>query len=423
MYLSYNNFANNIDYLCNETLWLPKINNKSFDIISSGWKSSIHSPFWENIFNRIVSYNESVTKIQDTIYNVPELLEERAFIFEFVKSIMPIKLNVNEDTKLSMLISNSYIISYLKEYSDSKILIDTPLGKLDCGDNEYNISGSKRTISYCNLCSYLYIFRLLYPILNLNFSDIIQLKNDFNFNYIMNHILKFMENNDNAILYNIVNKISKNSLKAIKNKKDLIDQIYIVSDILYHYQNYYVATIGGNNMINRRVFIVHGRDVYIKNKMIDFLREVDIKPIFWDEALKECGNPNAYTLDIIKKGFELAQAVIIILTPDENASLKQNLVGIYDEEVEKIRSQSRPNVLIEMGIAIGLYENRTILVKFGNAYIPSDFSGKNYIKFDGSIDSKKSLVNALKISGCQVDDINSRYLNKEFMNLENWNWS
>ena len=107
--------------------------------------------------------------------------------------------------------------------------------------------------------------------------------------------------------------------------------------------------------------------------------------------------------EVINSLFCLAQAVIILITPDEFVKLKEIYLKDDDTEEEKKGSyQPRPNVIFEAGFALGIMENRTIIVQIGQTRSPSDIFGRHVIKFDGSIEKREALINRLEIVGCHV---------------------
>ena len=69
--------------------------------------------------------------------------------------------------------------------------------------------------------------------------------------------------------------------------------------------------------------------------------------------------------------------------------------------------QPRPNVLIELGMALSAYRNRTIIVELGRLRRIADLDGLNVIRFDGSGTAIGKLVERLKLAGCAVDDTGS----------------
>jgi len=151
----------------------------------------------------------------------------------------------------------------------------------------------------------------------------------------------------------------------------------------------------------KRVFIVYGRDTNAYDALILFLRALKLDPRDFDEIRNElAGAP--FIGDIVRTGMDRAQATIVLFTPDEEAFLKPALIKEEDTPQEARRHQSRPNVLLEAGMALAIDPTRTILVTLGIVSLPSDLSGRHVIRLDNSTESRQKLIDALKGVGCDV---------------------
>ena len=124
----------------------------------------------------------------------------------------------------------------------------------------------------------------------------------------------------------------------------------------------------------RAVFVVHGRNLTARKAVSDFLRAIDLRPLEWNVVAGQTGGASPFVFEILERGFKLAQAVVIILTPDEEVSLRSALRGA-DPGDAKTRLQSRPNVLFEAGMAFMRDRERTILLDFGCTDMLSDLHG------------------------------------------------
>ncbi|MEU3332635.1 TIR domain-containing protein [Glutamicibacter creatinolyticus] len=100
----------------------------------------------------------------------------------------------------------------------------------------------------------------------------------------------------------------------------------------------------------RNVFIVHGRDHENKEALCQLLRKMDIRPISWTQASEAAKSQN--TLDIVEAGMQMAQAVIVLFTPDDLARLNEKFLAPSDGADERSPTgQARPNVILEAGMA------------------------------------------------------------------------
>ena len=153
-----------------------------------------------------------------------------------------------------------------------------------------------------------------------------------------------------------------------------------------------------------KVFVVHGRNIALRNSMFDFLRAVGLKPIEWSRAISTTGKGSPNIAEILDAAFNEAQAVIILLTGDDEAKLHDKFIQEGDQIYEKeLTPQSRPNVLFEAGMAMGRYPERTILVQVGQHRPWSDIAGKHVTLMDNSPQKRQELATKLANAGCKVD--------------------
>ena len=154
--------------------------------------------------------------------------------------------------------------------------------------------------------------------------------------------------------------------------------------------------------IENRVFVIHGRNLAARNAVFDFLRKIQLNPIEWDEAVQATGQPNAFVMDIVTSGFNQAQAMVVILTGDDEARLRESFWRENEEDMEKTyQPQARPNVIFEAGIALGRFASRTVILQFGDVRPFSDISGMYILKISqDSVIARKQIANRLKLAGC-----------------------
>src|SRR5919112_4861355 len=98
----------------------------------------------------------------------------------------------------------------------------------------------------------------------------------------------------------------------------------------------------------RAVFVVHGRNLAARKAVFDFLRVIDLRPLEWDEVARQTRSGSPFVFEILERGFEIAQAIVILLTPDEEVTLRAALRTEPNDA--KARFQPRPNVLFEAGM-------------------------------------------------------------------------
>jgi predicted nucleotide-binding protein len=153
----------------------------------------------------------------------------------------------------------------------------------------------------------------------------------------------------------------------------------------------------------RRVFVVHGRDERLRRDFFSFLRALGLQPIEWSEALKLTGKTSPYIGEILDSAFNNAQAILVLLSPDDEVRLNQELWSANEEVQEKeFRLQARPNVLFEAGMAFGKNPNRTLLIEVGNVKPFSDVAGRHVVRLTNDPERGKEVAEKLGTAGCAV---------------------
>lgn len=161
----------------------------------------------------------------------------------------------------------------------------------------------------------------------------------------------------------------------------------------------------------RKVFVIHGRDEEARRAVCDFLRDLDLHPLPWEELVAATGSASPYTGEVIARAFNEAQAVVVILTPDDEARLHPDLHGEHEEDYERQYSgQARPNVLFEAGMALMAQPDRTLLIEIGRLRPVSDLSGRNTVRLGASAAPLLAIKQRLTAAGCAVQDTNAAWM-------------
>jgi predicted nucleotide-binding protein len=155
------------------------------------------------------------------------------------------------------------------------------------------------------------------------------------------------------------------------------------------------------------VFVVHGRDEPFRRRFFDLLRSLGLEPLEWEGLVASTGGTAPYLHDVVRTGISPAhaQAVVVLLTPDDVVSLHPGLHTPleHDHEVATLL-QPRPNVLLELGHALARFRRRTVVVEVGRLRPIADLAGLNVIRFDGSVEVLGKLASRLAAAGCAVDE-------------------
>lgn len=153
-----------------------------------------------------------------------------------------------------------------------------------------------------------------------------------------------------------------------------------------------------------KVFVVHGRNDNANKAIFSFLRSIGLKPLEWSQIIASMNVGSPYIGDILDCAFNQAQAVVVLLTPDDEARLRDSFRKPDEQEYEiKLTAQARPNVLFEAGMAFGRFPERTILVELGKLRPFSDITGRHTVKLDDSTQKRQDLAQRLRKAGCAVD--------------------
>jgi predicted nucleotide-binding protein len=168
-----------------------------------------------------------------------------------------------------------------------------------------------------------------------------------------------------------------------------------------------------NNMPDtKKVFVVHGRDSGLRDNFFSFLRALGLQPIEWSEALKLTGKATPYIGEALESAFRNVQAVIVLLSPDDEVRLSPELWReIEDEDEKEIKLQARPNVLFEAGMAFATHPDRTILVEVGEVKPFSDIGGRHVVRLSNLAERRNEIAERIRTAGCDVSKSGNDWLN------------
>jgi predicted nucleotide-binding protein len=199
-----------------------------------------------------------------------------------------------------------------------------------------------------------------------------------------------------------ITEITPTSTMAIPGISSVAEAVGTVSQLEEASPAKSIGLVGPGD--KRSVFLVHGRDVRAAREMRTLLRALGLHIIEWENAVRETRQATPYIGDVIFAGMRVADAVIVLMTPDDLVCLRPDLLSSDDSANEReLRGQARANVIYEAGIADALDRSRTVLVELGGVKSLSDLSGRNVVRFDGSAMSRHKLVSRLEGAGLKPD--------------------
>lgn len=166
-------------------------------------------------------------------------------------------------------------------------------------------------------------------------------------------------------------------------------------------------------MKTRTVFVVHGRDAISRRKVFGFLRSLGLRPLEWEEAVMLCGKASPYIGEVIDAGMAHSQAIVVLLTGDDEVRLSGELASEHDEAETSLRRQPRANVLFEAGFSLARYPNSTIFAVIGDVKLFSDIHGRHLLRLSGAVEDRNTFVGRLRVAGCDLSTSGSDWLQVE----------
>ena len=164
----------------------------------------------------------------------------------------------------------------------------------------------------------------------------------------------------------------------------------------------------------RNVFVVHGRNLRARNAVFDFLRSLGLNPLEWEEVVARTGKGSPIIRETVTDGIHGSDAAVVILTPDEQARLRlDNSNSAAVTERPAWGYQPRPNVLVELGMALGAFGPSTILLELGAPFRAiTDIDGSLVVRWSPEDERgfRNSFRNRLKTIGLHVSDYGTEWL-------------
>jgi predicted nucleotide-binding protein len=156
--------------------------------------------------------------------------------------------------------------------------------------------------------------------------------------------------------------------------------------------------------LRRKVFVVYGRDGQAERAIFDFLRAIDLYPLEWELVVKQTGKIAPSLAESVRAGLASAHAVVVLFTPDDVVRLHPDLHAKNETTAETEDSmQARPNVLLELGMALMSHPNNTLVLIVGDQRPVTDLGGVNYVTIADTVDCRQKIATRLQAAGCRVD--------------------
>jgi hypothetical protein len=141
------------------------------------------------------------------------------------------------------------------------------------------------------------------------------------------------------------------------------------------------------NRNRSRVLLIHGHDSIGVNEVARLVESLGLEPILWQEALDRTGLMSPSVIERFRSCLDIAQGVIVVL--------------------EGGLGESALNLVFEAGLALGLAEERTVVVQLGDQTPPNDLAAVNILRLRSTGESINALSAALENAGCAVGEVAS----------------
>ncbi|MDI9409256.1 MAG: nucleotide-binding protein [Candidatus Pacebacteria bacterium] len=147
-----------------------------------------------------------------------------------------------------------------------------------------------------------------------------------------------------------------------------------------------------SNIVNNKVFIVHGRDKASKLSVVSFINKLGLEAVI----LHEQANKGKTIIEKIEEYTDVGFA-IVIYTPCD-------LGKMANEPEDQVKPRARQNVVWEHGyFCAKLGRERVSALVQGDVETPSDIDGLVYIPFDDAEGWKLILAKDLTDAGYNID--------------------
>src|SRR5262249_50236939 len=147
-----------------------------------------------------------------------------------------------------------------------------------------------------------------------------------------------------------------------------------------------------------------------RDALTALLEAFDLNVIHWRDAAEYAGGGTPYTGDIVAAGMARADAVVVLLTPDDIGYARPHLREADDGPHEREPTgQARLNVVFEAGMAIANDRSKVVLVEVGQIRKLSDVDGLSIVRMDGSLQRREDLAGRLRSTGLSVDTNNDKW--------------
>ncbi|WIM94368.1 BN6_48550 family protein [Actinoplanes oblitus] len=159
------------------------------------------------------------------------------------------------------------------------------------------------------------------------------------------------------------------------------------------------AAPAGPEPARREIFVIHGREQRARAAVFGLLRSLNLHPLDWEEVLARTGKPMPYREEVLRAGFAIGPASLVLLTPDD-------LDGTY------------PDTLIRAGQALASHPERTMVVRIGGPGRVTELDGREVVRLAGDTRRDREIfvqqiAQRLRIAGFPIDTSGTDWLDTD----------
>ncbi len=299
---------------------------------------------------------------------------------------------------LAMLISDNYIRSYMDEYNG------TIFTGLACGVVGFDYLC--RTYPVTDLVRWRSLFsavNLLGSVRGVAPAELLVVRHDAEFRAFINSVRTMFRSTTDQSLWSAQMRAlrSKRWGPVHANADAILQRVALLSRRLNSSEEELVSRRRGMKPDTRTVFVVHGRDDRLRASLFALLRSAGLEPLEWEQAVALTGEAAPYVGTVLDRAFEKAQAIVVVFSPEEDATLRDIFRQASDRDGPQ--PQPRPNVVFEAGMALGRNPNRTVIVQVGDIRDVSDLAGRHIVYLRDNVEQRKALLTRLQSAGCAVN--------------------
>jgi predicted nucleotide-binding protein len=154
----------------------------------------------------------------------------------------------------------------------------------------------------------------------------------------------------------------------------------------------------------RNVFVVYGRDEPARRALFEFLRALDLRPLQWESLVQKTGSAAPLLSEAVRRGLQISAAVIVLMASEDIVRLHPDLHDEHESKAEaEDNMQARPNVLLELGMALAVKPRQTLLLFLGEQRPVTDLGGINYVQIRKGSNWRNRVASRLSEAGCPID--------------------